>query len=362
MHVWNSDAPEIAPDANAQLYGNVAGMGLGSIKHMFQRLGEAPYRAMQVFEGIYKHQWLSWSEFSNLPKSLRARLGQDVIINWPEMEQSKFSIDGSAKHTLKLIDGNFVECVYIPYENRATVCISSQVGCAMGCTFCATGAMGIIRNLTAAEIVGQVMALVLYHKHQKGLPLNIVLMGMGEPLHNLSHVMGAFGVLSHPNGLAVPAKRVTISTSGLVPGMMRLAGHHPRPRLALSLNATTDEARSEIMPINTVWGLEQLAETLSTFPLESGELITLEYVLIKGCSDSMEDAARLSGFAGRFPSKINLIPYNPCPGQGQSPPDEGRLNEIAAYLAEKGHVVSVRRSRGQDVGGACGQLTQCSCN
>jgi 23S rRNA (adenine2503-C2)-methyltransferase len=222
--------------------------------------------------------------------------------------------------------------------------------------------MGIVRNLTAAEIVGQVMALVLHHEHPQGFPLNIVMMGMGEPLHNLAHVMAAFEILSHPKGMAVPARRVTISTSGLVPGIKRLAAYSPRPRLALSLNAATDEARSKIMPVNSVWGLEKLAEALGSFPLGHGEVVTLEYVAIKGISDSMEDAAGLSVFASQFRSKINLIPYNPCPvlgahqGHRLSPPCEARLNEIAAYLAEKGHIVSIRRSRGQDVGGACGQL------
>jgi 23S rRNA (adenine2503-C2)-methyltransferase len=287
---------------------------------------------------------------------MRDKLATDVLIKWPEVEHSLVSSDGSTKHSLKLIDGNYVECVYIPYENRATLCISSQVGCAMGCVFCATGGMGIVRNLTAAEIAGQVMALVLHHEHPEGFPLNIVMMGMGEPLHNLAHVMAAFEILSHPKGMAVPARRVTISTSGLAPGIKRLAEYSPRPRLALSLNAATDEARSKIMPVNSVWGLEKLSEALGSFPLGPGEAVTLEYVAIKGISDSMEDAAALSSFASRFPSKINLIPYNPCPGIGLSPPDEARLNEIAAYLAGKGHAVTVRRSRGQDVGGACGQL------
>jgi 23S rRNA (adenine2503-C2)-methyltransferase len=210
--------------------------------------------------------------------------------------------------------------------------------------------MGLIRNLTAAEIVGQVMALAIHHGHDAALPLNIVLMGMGEPLHNLDAVMDAFGILSHPTGLAIPPRRVTISTAGLVPGIERLGKYRPRPRLALSLNATTDEARSKVMPVNNAWGLEHLGHALRSFPLGQGEKITLEYVLIQGVSDSLEDAVRLSAFAAQFPSKINLIPYNPCEGLGLLPPTEDRLNQIAARLAKRGHVVSIRRSRGQDVG------------
>ena len=356
MKPWDNAAPEIEPELSPLSCGNAAGMGLDELKALFQKMKEAPYRAAQVFEGIYRRRWLSWGQFTNLPKSLRARLAAEVLIKWPTMGQSLVSSDGSAKHTLALADGCEAECVYMPYENRATLCVSSQVGCAMGCTFCATGAMGIKRNLSAAEMIGQVMALIIHHGHPVGFPINVVFMGMGEPLHNLRNVMGAFAVLCHPRGLALPPRRVTVSTCGLVPGIARLGEYHPRPRLALSLNAATDEARSKIMPVNSVWGLEKLAQALRDFPLEPDERITLEYVLIEGYSDSREDAARLSGFASRFPCKINLIPYNPFPGSELSPPSEAKLNEMGGYLASKGHIVNIRRSRGQDIGGACGQL------
>jgi 23S rRNA (adenine2503-C2)-methyltransferase len=335
--------------------GNAAGMSLDELKSLLRHFGEAPYRAEQIFDGIYKQRWCDWNQFSNLPKRLRAELSSEVRIEWPEIEKSIVSSDSSVKHTLKLADGNEIECVYIPYENRATLCISSQVGCAMGCIFCATGVMGIKRNLTAAEMVGQVMSLVIHHQHPEDFPINIVFMGMGEPLHNLRHVMDAFFTMNHPKGMAITPKRVTISTSGLVPGIARLGEYHPRPRLALSLNAATDEARSRIMPVNAVWGLDKLAQALRSFPLGPDERVTLEYVLIGGHSDS-KDAEHLSRFASRFPSKINLIPYNPWPGSQLSPPDEAELNRIGSYLADKGHIVSIRRSRGQDIGGACGQL------
>ena len=356
MKPWDRAAPEIAPELLPLSWGNVAGMSLGELKSVFEKLEEAPYRARQVFEGLYRRRWLSWDQFTNLSKSLRARLTAEVPIKWPAMEQSAVSSDGSAKHTLKLVDSSKIECVYMPCENRATLCVSSQVGCAMGCAFCATGAMGLNRNLTAAEMVGQVMVLLSHHRHPNGLPINVVFMGMGEPLHNLRNVMDAFAILCHPKGLAIPPRRVTVSTSGLVTGIKRLGEYHPRPRLALSLNATTDEARSKIMPVNSAWGLDKLTLALRSFPLEPDERITLEYVLIKGYSDSREDAVRLSGFAGRFPCKINLIPYNPYPGSELSPPGEDRLNEMGGYLAGKGHIVSIRRSRCQDIGGACGQL------
>ena len=339
---------------------NAFGMDLSELKLLFQRLGEAPYRALQAFEGIYKHRWSDWDQFTNLPKELRVRLASELRLKWPEIEQTLTSMDGSSKHALKLADGALIECVYMPYENRATLCISTQVGCAMGCVFCAAGAMGLKRNLSAAEIAGQAMALIVYHRRAGAIPINIVFMGMGEPLHNFGPVMGAFDILSHPRGMAISPRRVTVSTSGLVSGIERLGKYNPRPRLALSLNATTDEARSKIMPVNLTWGLESLTRALRAFPLAPDERITLEYALIEGISDGMEDAKRLSKFAGQFPSKINLIPYNSRPGvrlPELSPPTEARLNKIGAYLADRGHIVNIRRSRGSDIGGACGQLT-----
>ncbi|WP_291270334.1 23S rRNA (adenine(2503)-C(2))-methyltransferase RlmN [Geothrix sp.] len=242
--------------------------------------------------------------------------------------------------------------------DRVTLCLSSQVGCAMGCTFCATGQMGIIRNLSAAEIVGQVVAMLNHHGHSAERPVNLVFMGMGEPLHNLDHVMTAFGPLTDPKGLAIPPRRITLSTSGLVSGIERLGAFARRPRLALSLNATTDIHRSLIMPVNRVWNLEALATALAAFPLQSGERITLEYVLLKGVTDSLEDGRRLAAFARRFPAKINLIPFNPHEGSGFEPPEESRIGALCRLLSDAGLPVSVRRSRGQDVAGACGQLVR----
>jgi len=350
----HAEKPKTAPEL--KFIANAADLGLEGLQGIFHRLGQPPYRAEQAFEGIYKHRWTSWQQFSNLPKGLREKLGIVCPIEWPKPAQSLVSCDGSTKHSIELADGHLVECVYIPYDNRATMCISSQVGCAMGCAFCATGQMGFKRHLKSAEIVGQVVSMLIFHSRPPSLPLNIVFMGMGEPLCNLFEVMEAFSILTNPLGLAVPRKRITVSTAGVVTGIKELGIISPRPRLALSLNATTDEARSKVMPINKSWGLEKLAEALKSFSLERGERITLEYVAIKGISDSMEDAARLSRFAGQFPSKINLIPFNPSPGLEFMPPGETRLNEMGAFLVDKGHIVAIRRSRGLDVGGACGQL------
>jgi 23S rRNA (adenine2503-C2)-methyltransferase len=337
-------------------------MGSDALRAFFLGMGEAAYRAGQVFEGLHARGWRGWGDSTNLPKPLRARLEGGLPIRRPEQALSLASSDGSTKHVFRLADGCGIECVHLPYGDRATLCLSSQAGCAFGCRFCATGAAGLKRNLTAAEMVGQAEEMLFLHPRPgspnapNGQPINIVFMGMGEPLHNIVNVMGAFGIMTHPKGLAVPPRRVTLSTAGHVPGIEALGRMSPRPRLAVSLNATTDEARTEMMPINAAWGLERLLGALRAFPLGRGERITLEYVVIAGVSDSMEDAARLSAFARAFPSKINLIPHNPCPGHGFLPPDEARLDGMGAFLAARGHTVAVRRSRGADVGGACGQL------
>ena len=300
--------------------------------------------------------------------------------------ESRASADGSTKHAFRLADGQLIEGVHMPYAlrkpalrpaygasapslsapsipgpdtlSRTTLCLSSQVGCAMGCTFCATGQMGIVRNLNPGEILGQVIAMLNHHQHPNGRPVNLVFMGMGEPLHNLDHLMAAFRILVDGDAFAIPPWRITVSTSGLVSGITRLAACSPRPRLALSLNATTDAARSRIMPVNRVWGLEALAAALRSFPLERQERITLEFVLLKGVTDTMEDGRRLAEFAKGVAAKVNLIPFNPHEGSGFEPPEESRIDALCALLMKAGVPVSVRRSRGQDVAGACGQLVR----
>jgi len=348
VHKWDAPVPEQAP--------NAIGMGLDALMAFFQDMGETRYRAVQAFEGIHKHGWRGWGQSTNLAKALRDRLDEELPIRRPETVLSLASGDGSTKHVLRLADGCEIECVHLPYEDRATLCISSQVGCAFGCLFCATGKMGLKRNLTPAEMVGQVEELLFLHPRPKGQPINIVFMGMGEPLHNLGSVLAAHHVLTHPKGLAIPPRRITLSTVGLVPGIELLGGYRSRPRLAVSLNATTDEAREKIMPVNATWSLEKLLAALCSFPLERGERITLEYVVMNGISDSMEDAKRLSAFAGKFPSKINLIPHNTWFGSVCLPPEEEKLDSMGAFLAARGHTVTIRRSRGADVAGACGQL------
>jgi len=389
---WDLPAPEAGSAGRPDAAPSAAGLGRAELAALMVSLGEPAWRGKQLFSGLMRQRWTRWEQFSNLSLALRTRLEAEVGLDWPAIVQSQPSSDGSTKHVFELGDGRQIEGVHMPYVvrgddavrgsglrptppepprqrpakpapgledlDRVTLCLSSQVGCAMGCTFCATGQMGIIRNLSAAEIVGQVIAMLNHHGHPLDRPVNLVFMGMGEPLHNLDHLMAAFETLTDPEGLAIPPRRITVSTSGLVTGIDRLGTFARRPRLALSLNGTTDEHRSRIMPVNRVWNLEALAEALGRFPLQSGERITLEYVLLKGVTDSPEDGRRLTAFARRFPSKVNLIPFNPHEGSGFETPDEARISALCRQLVDAGLTVSVRRSRGQDVAGACGQLVR----
>lgn len=293
-------------------------------------------------------------------KSARALLTH-TDLTLPEIVQLHPSTDGATRCVVRTVDGHLVEAVHMPRATknpRVTLCISSQIGCAMGCAFCATGTMGIVRNLSAGEIVGTVLALMHRLGPRSGHQLTLVFMGMGEPLHNLAHVARAIEVLHHGSGVGLSPNRITVSTSGLVPGIDQLAALKVRPLLALSVNATTDEARARLMPVGRVWGLGALKAALSRFPLRRGEKILLEYVLLRGENDRDEDAVRLAELARGVPHNVNLIELNPHEGTRFLPPDEHTVQRFAQRLRELGCLCTVRTSRGGDVRGACGQLVQ----
>ncbi len=281
----------------------------------------------------------------------------------PVVESARRSLDGSTKFVLRLADGARVESVHMPRavkNPRVTLCISSQVGCAMGCTFCHTATMGLVRNLSAHEIVGQVVAMLRScGPHELGR-ISVVFMGMGEPLHNLSEVARAVAILADEAGLSIPAGRITVSTSGLVPGIQALAKLAPRPTLALSLNATTDAARMRIMPVTKRWGLAELRAALLAFPQRSHEKITIEYVLLRGQNDTPDDAQRLGAFVQGYRHHVNVIPFNDYAGASFSEPSEATLERFLQNLYDAGCLATVRRSRGRDVGAACGQLVRAS--
>ncbi|TMG79549.1 MAG: 23S rRNA (adenine(2503)-C(2))-methyltransferase RlmN, partial [Betaproteobacteria bacterium] len=255
----------------------------------------------------------------------------------------------------ELADHRRIEAVFIPDTPAMTFCISTQVGCAMGCGFCLTGKMGLVRNLTAGEIAGQVRVLA-NATHMLEHPFNIVLMGMGEPLHNYDPTMKALRILHSEHGLAVSPRRVTLSTVGIVPGLQRLAKEPLMPNLAISLHATTDEQRSELVPPNRKYPLAEILETCRRFPLKRRSRITFEYVMLDGVNDTPEDARRLARLLSGIKAKVNLIPLNPAPGIPFERPSDERIDRFAQILADRHFTVSVRKSRGQDIRAACGQL------
>jgi 23S rRNA (adenine2503-C2)-methyltransferase len=348
---WDRKAPEKEglPSAWSLLPADLTAQGCpGRPEHVFSRLQRV-------------RTWRPDSLF--LSREIRAWLEAHTDLSLPRILESHPSSDGSTKIVLGLSDGHRIEAVHMPRkvdDPRVTYCLSSQVGCAMGCTFCATGAMGIKRNMTAGEIVGQVLALMRHLGPSQGEYLYLVFMGMGEPLHNLDHVHRAITVLCHSEGLLLSPGRITVSTSGLVSGIEKLAKMEPRPQLALSLNATTDEARSATMPVNRAWNLARLRQALDAWELKRHERLLFEYVLLAGVNDTLEDADRMVAWLGelRHRHNVNLIPMNEHAHASFREPAEDRVQAFARRLHQHGCFVTVRRSRGRDVQGACGQLVR----
>jgi 23S rRNA (adenine2503-C2)-methyltransferase len=305
--------------------------------------------------GQIQRPWLWQAGTPALGRDARERATRSL--RPPTLLTRQTGADGATKLLVELDNGDRVEAVHMPRAGRVTLCISSQVGCAMGCTFCATASMGFGRHLLAHEITGQVLATLHALGPRHPGDLTLVFMGMGEPLHNLKEVARAITVLCDPAGLGLSPKRITVSTSGLVPEIDELGQLTPRPLLAISVNATTDEQRSALMPIGRRYPLAQLRAALERFPLRPRERITVEYVLLAGVNDSPEDARRLANFCASFPHQINLIPFNEHHATEFRAPTEQTVAAFArAVLGERRTVLTVRRSRGRDVGAACGQL------
>lgn len=317
--------------------------------------GEPSYRAMQVFEWIHAKGVRDFEAMSNIPKGLRAWLSQRAFISVLEPSLLCRSADGSIKMVFTAADGAQFQAVLMPEEGRATLCVSCQVGCRMGCAFCLTGRMGLVRNLKASEIVAQVHAAARLLEGKSRIT-NVVFMGMGEPLDNLGEVVRAVRLITHRRGIAVARRRTTVSTVGLLPKLVEFLREGTGASVAVSLCATTDEARRKVVPIGKRYGIEDLVSTLRNNPLGHGHRYTIEYLLIDGVGDSLEDARRLSRILARFPAKVNLIPFNPWPGCAFLRPPEERIEAFYRYLKERNHIVTIRRSRGQDIGAACGQL------
>jgi 23S rRNA (adenine2503-C2)-methyltransferase len=306
----------------------------------------------------------SLDEMTDLPRALRQALSERAALTTLAPADEQRSADGTIKWTWRTADGRLVESVYMPEADRRTLCVSSQVGCAIGCTFCLTGTMGLVRHLTPGEIVDQVhranRRLVALGEGLGPRPLtNLVFMGMGEPLHNWENVKAALDLLLSEDGPNFSHRHVTVSTSGIVP-VMRRVGEETQVKLAVSLNATTDEQRDRLMPLNRRWPIAELLAACRAFPMKQGRRITFEYVLLGGVNDSDEDAARLAALTRGLPAKVNLIPYNANPGLGFEAPAPGRVEAFHAILVARQVTAVVRRNRGRDISAACGQLATAS--
>jgi 23S rRNA (adenine2503-C2)-methyltransferase len=328
---------------------------LAEIEALFEDYGYPRFHARQVFRWIWKRGVTDFGRMTDLGRALRTSLAERFQVATPQIVQRDFSEDGTQKLALRLADGRQIESVFIPDTPSQTFCISTQVGCAMGCAFCLTGKMGLLRNLTSGEIAGQVR--VLAHTLELAAdPFNIVLMGMGEPLHNYDATMKALRILYDEQGLSVGPRRVTLSTVGLVPMLDKLAQEALMPNLAISLHATTEAQRVAIVPPAKKYSLEDILEACRRFPLKKRSRITFEYVLLEAVNDTPEDARRLAKILTGIKAKVNLIPLNAAAGIPFNRPSDERVNAFAQILADRHITVSVRKSRGRDIRAACGQL------
>lgn len=339
----------------------ITGLTFEKLKQSLAVLGKENYRAEQVFFWLYKRRVQSFAEMTNLSKDARAYLDENFYIPRPPLVmEEKSQEDGAVKFLLKKTDGKTIETVLMPIKDRLTQCVSSQVGCAMACAFCNTGDMGLFRNLKTHEIVDQVleawrrMPQDIRTRYDDRIT-NIVYMGMGEPMNNLDAVVDSIDILTHEKGCNLSHRKITVSTSGLVPQMLEL-GKRTKVNLAVSLNATTDELRSEIMPVNRKYPLDALMKACRDYPLGPTRRITFEYVVLKGLNDTLEDAKRILALLRGIPSKVNLIPYNPHPASPFQRPELKDVITLQKYLLDRHMTTTVRISKGPDILAACGQL------
>lgn len=353
------------------------GLNAGEVSDLVTSVGEPAYRAQQILDGVYRQRLGSIGEITTLPLQLRAELNaKGVVVGMPTIDKKFVSLDGTVRYLIAFSDGQSVETVWMPEGDggeagdgteagdsvelntkswdRATICVSSQVGCAVDCRFCLTAQLGVKRNLTAGEIVGQVCAVL---KDQKVVPqdrINLVFMGMGEPFLNYDNFMKAVRLLVQEVGVA--ESRMTVSTAGIVPRIHDFGLEPIRPKLAISLNASSDAQREKLMPLNRKWDLEKLLATARDFPLRNRERITFEYVLLNGVNDSVSDAENVVALLTGLRAKVNLIGLNPGPGIDFSTPSDERVSAFQQVLMRAGIPAFVRRPRGRDIYAACGQL------
>jgi 23S rRNA (adenine2503-C2)-methyltransferase len=338
---------------------DIRNLSPAELEEVFKGLGEPKFRAKQVYEWLWQKNATSFSAMTNLSLPLREKLNGEFLINAIQVDKVQRSFDGTIKSRFRLHDGHLIESVLIPVpdDQRFTVCVSSQVGCSLTCTFCATGRMKRVRNLDAGEIVDQVVLVNQQCLETFGHPItNIVYMGMGEPLLAYSNVMESVDRLTAPTGLNMSPRRLTISTAGIAKMIKKLADDDCKTNLALSLHAADDTKRNEIMPINEQNNLEVLMDALDYFYQKTKNRISYEYIAFQRFNDSMEDAKNLLKLCRRFPVRVNIIEYNPIDNAPFQKSDQERIDDFARYLREHDVMVTLRRSRGKDIDAACGQL------
>lgn len=330
------------------------GMTQADLKAYLKGLGKEQFRAQQIFKWVYDRRITDFDEMSNISKAFRDELKTLIDFRLPPVLSHLKSIDGTQKFLFDMGDGNSVEAVLIPSGDRLTLCISSEVGCNMACKFCFTGKQKLKRRLKAAEIVGQFMQ--VHDRLQEGQRIsNIVFMGMGEPLDNSDAVFKTVDILNDDFGIGISRRKITVSTSGLVPEMWKIAAN--RVRMAVSLNGSNDEVRSQVMPINKRFPLKDLLEACLQYTKETHDKVTFEYVMLKGVTDSLEQARELHQLTRKIPCKINLIPFNEHPGSGFERPEDRQIEKFQDELIRLGSHVLLRRTMGRDIFAACGQLT-----
>lgn len=351
---------------------DLVGLDRTELKAEMDRIGEKAFRAKQLWQWIYHRGVRDFSAMTNISKPLQAKLADHFFISRPDVSQELTSTDRTRKWLFKFDDNNEAETVFIPETDRGAVCISSQVGCTLTCKFCHTGTQLLVRNLTPAEIVGQFMAARDSYNEwpsppgDKRLLSNIVMMGMGEPLYNYDNVVKALKIIMDPEGISLSKRRITLSTSGVVPEIYKL-GQEADVELAISLHAATDDVRTEIMPINKKYPLKELMAAVRAYPAAiNARRVTFEYVMLKGINDSEADARELTRLVKGIPCKFNLIPFNPWPGSDYECSDRATQKRFVEILNKAGYTATIRVTRGQDILAACGQLkseserTRCS--
>ena len=344
---------------------NIIGLSRQEIDVRFLSLGLQKFRSGQVWHWLYHKGATSFEEMTTLSKKVRAQLGQTFSIKRPLVSEKQTSADGTIKWLLQFEDGAKAESVFIPEEDRGTLCISSQVGCTLNCSFCHTGTQKLVRNLSSSELVGQILIafdeLSAWPSAQIGRPLtNIVLMGMGEPLYNLDNVIKALKIIMDNEGISISKRRITLSTSGIVPEFNR-CGLETDVNLAISLHAVTDDVRDILVPINKRYPIKELLNACREYPgVSNSRRITFEYVMLKGINDSTSDARALIKLMEGIPAKINLIPFNPWPGSPYECSEKKQIEEFAKIVLKAGYPSPVRTPRGDDILAACGQLKSAS--